>query len=452
MPKTAIGFQSAYGGGFAAGAPDRSAVVVQEGRVGTEGTSERAGLASQQKKSMQATGMKSAKKATALTKSVAATDDAKSVTGGGAGYNIESIHIATYVCDFGNVVVGRTAKKQFLLTNVGKLPVSFNFDKSKLTEAGISIDPEKVPKIAPNSSQRFDVQYTTRKTTTKFGPTTHTINVDVKGGPQYKIQFIANLTIPELSISDAELDFGKVCVGTRKTVKIRLENLKEVPCDWWYYYKPDVSAPRDAGERFTVSPQSKLLQPGQRQTVDIMFFPTSDKPFSQKLTFKCKENSRPFPVNVRGQGAYYQVECTPDKVKLGPVLPYQSVEAPIELYNPMDQAIEVYSLDFDKQYLGEEEVLKRHDNFAGLVSGGPPAEPLYLPLREPGSEFWPHLKLQDEKKRHIDGLRKELADIEEQVQQHEALEGKPVLDENGDAKPEEEASAEWAARKQQLEE
>jgi hypothetical protein len=47
--------------------------------------------------------------------------------------NLESISIATYICDFGNVVVGSTKKKSFRLTNVGKLPVTFNFDKKLLT-------------------------------------------------------------------------------------------------------------------------------------------------------------------------------------------------------------------------------------------------------------------------------------------------------------------------------
>lgn len=47
--------------------------------------------------------------------------------------NLENIAIASYTCDFGNVVVGSTKRKTFRLTNVGKLPVTFNFDKKILT-------------------------------------------------------------------------------------------------------------------------------------------------------------------------------------------------------------------------------------------------------------------------------------------------------------------------------
>jgi hypothetical protein len=52
---------------------------------------------------------------------------------GGTLINLENITIATYVCDFGNVVVGSTKKKSFRLTNVGKIPVTFTFDKKILT-------------------------------------------------------------------------------------------------------------------------------------------------------------------------------------------------------------------------------------------------------------------------------------------------------------------------------
>jgi hypothetical protein len=95
------------------------------------------------------------------------------------------------------------------------------------------------------------------------------------------IEFGANLTIPELTMSSDSIDFGKTCVQTRQTVKIRFENHKEVACDWSYSYKADVSASKDAkdGPKFQVQPTNGTLQPGQKQTVDIMFTPTADKNF-----------------------------------------------------------------------------------------------------------------------------------------------------------------------------
>jgi hypothetical protein len=64
--------------------------------------------------------------------------------------NLENISLSTYVCDFGNVVVGNAKKKSFRLTNVGRLPVTFNFDKKILNQAGIAIEPDKAQKVMPN--------------------------------------------------------------------------------------------------------------------------------------------------------------------------------------------------------------------------------------------------------------------------------------------------------------
>jgi hypothetical protein len=95
-----------------------------------------------------------------------------------------------------------------------------------------------------------------------------------------------------------------------------------------------------------------------------MFTPNSDKQFQQKLTFRCKDNLKQFVLNVKGQGIHYQVDLVPETLHLGPVLPYDtSAVQCIELKNPMEQAIEVVSQDFDKQYVEEEEILKRIDHF-----------------------------------------------------------------------------------------
>ena len=76
----------------------------------------------------------------------------------------------------------------------------------------------------------------------------------------------------------------------------------------------------------------------------------------------------------------------------------------------MDQPIEVFSLDFDKQYSEEEEILKRIESF-----NQPQYDPLFLPLRQPGTEFWPSIKKQDEKRKRIDDIKKKIKAIEDQL-------------------------------------
>ena len=77
---------------------------------------------------------------------------------GGFFVNLENILIASYVCDFGNVIVGKNKNKNFRITNVGKLPVMFNFNKQMLARADIHIDKDKNIKIMPNSSDDFNAQ------------------------------------------------------------------------------------------------------------------------------------------------------------------------------------------------------------------------------------------------------------------------------------------------------
>lgn len=86
----------------------------------------------------------------------------------------------------------------------------------------------------PNNSQLFTVSFTSRKNQ-KYGRTHFMIPIEIKNGPTYMIDFIANITIPELNMSTDNLDFEKVLINTRKTVKLRIENVKEVACDWWLH-------------------------------------------------------------------------------------------------------------------------------------------------------------------------------------------------------------------------
>lgn len=156
-----------------------------------------------------------------------------------------------------------------------------------------------------------------------------------------------------------------------------------------------------------------------------MFTPNVDKLLIQKINFKCKDNPKIFVLNVKGQGVNFQVDFVPDTVKLGPVLPYSTqAMACIEMRNPMEIPVELYSLDFDRQYLEEEDILKRLDQFQQPPPANPPVtpsqapppiEPMFLPLRLPGMPFWQMLRAQDEKKQRIEELKKKQKQLEDDL-------------------------------------
>ena len=150
-------------------------------------------------------------------------------------------------------------------------------------------------------------------------------------------------------------------------------------------------------ERFQVNPSFGLLQPGQKCVVDVVFTPIQEKSILFKIEFKITNNQNSKYLTVKGTGMSQNLEFIPSKVLLGPILPY-SKEAwtVVEMKNPTDNAIEVYSLDYENKYREEEEMLRNYEVFdTGIdevtVSQGTDvatqrkdAKVLYFPPRKPG--------------------------------------------------------------------
>ena len=52
--------------------------------------------------------------------------------------------IGSFVCDFGNVLVGGVKRKTFKVTNTSALPATFELDKNIAMTAGFHMEPSKV--------------------------------------------------------------------------------------------------------------------------------------------------------------------------------------------------------------------------------------------------------------------------------------------------------------------
>jgi hypothetical protein len=60
----------------------------------------------------------------------------------------ENAYLTSWVCDFGNVIVGSTQKKVLKYKNVGEFPIEMAFDIRQLKTSDFKITPDKV-KLAP---------------------------------------------------------------------------------------------------------------------------------------------------------------------------------------------------------------------------------------------------------------------------------------------------------------
>ncbi|ETV98760.1 hypothetical protein H310_08827 [Aphanomyces invadans] len=289
--------------------------------------------------------------------------------------------LSQYILDFGNVVSGTHRVKKFLLTNTGQVPTSFQIDKNLALARGFSIEPERVVRLLEKKSIEFTVTFQARKNG-RHGSHGANIFLEVKNGPCSLLTLKANVTVPDVVISQDTLDFGQVLVGRSHVVYTQFHNTSPVGVEW--SLKKPIGSSRDLSY-FRMEPQSGLLHPGTRCNVRIEFIPLEGRLYHVKVPVKINANPRTRAISCSGEGTELRVTFSPPMAELGPLLPFGTpVEKLITMKNDSDYAIEVYSLDFDQQYKDEEEILRN-------ATGYSDDDLLRLPLRLPGDSLPPEL-------------------------------------------------------------
>ncbi|KAJ3022533.1 hypothetical protein HKX48_005950 [Thoreauomyces humboldtii] len=296
------------------------------------------------------------------------------------------VRLSNYICDFGNVIRNTFKKETVRLKNTGHYPLTLTLDKSMLIGTGFTIEPDKVRSLPAQETAEFTVAFQARNNNGGPEPLEVDLPVKVAGGPTIGIHLRASITVPDLTLSTAELDFGEVLCGTRKTGSVKLQNPYPAPCEWSITTNAQgTSASTKAGVRrkmvrsklkdFDVVPSSGVLEPGESSILTVRFVPSENKTYDDSILLKINMNSKLSPLRVRGRGILPCIEFEPGKITLGPVLPCSDgITSRFFVVNPSDHPIEMYSVEFDKQYLEEETLLRHFDGYVNGVAYIPPRE------------------------------------------------------------------------------
>ena len=210
--------------------------------------------------------------------------------------------------------------KKFRVSNVGPLPVTFNFDKKLLGKSGFTTEPESIQKL-PGAPDFESVVVTVTFQTAKLevGRVAVTSQLDLFNGPSVLCTFAANVVTPELSVSSDTLDFGRVQVGTCKVVTVKLHNPTVVPLD--FSIRKPLEAVKD-WPFFVCTPTEGSLPPGGWGDLKIEFTPNAPRSnFAQRIPIKIGYNPRLVYLQCKAAGFNLEAVCEPAVLDLGAIMP-----------------------------------------------------------------------------------------------------------------------------------
>ena len=145
---------------------------------------------------------------------------------------IGDIPLGTYSIDMGTIIAGTKVSKTIKIKNIGKTPLSLDFDQAHAKIPGLHLSNTKIHKLNMNSSVEITITLKTKKNI-KAGKTLYLLPIKLKEGGKYFLELDANINIPDLRLSTQIVDFQDILVGTQKIITIRLVNEKIIPCTWY---------------------------------------------------------------------------------------------------------------------------------------------------------------------------------------------------------------------------
>ncbi|CAM9369081.1 unnamed protein product, partial [Bubo scandiacus] len=323
-----------------------------------------------------------------------------------------------YLLDFGYVILGNTPTHVVRIANTGQFPVSFCTDRRVLRDTGNHVELDRVKHLPCCETKMFEVHFDTQSANVPLGEVDVLLPIKVAGGPTFHIHLHASMAVPSLCISRDRLEFSTLQCGQCQEETVQLHSQLQVPCNWLITINEPVKkvkhrqcvtsrvrrkVPQKLKAQpcvFEALPSSGALAPGQRCNVRVRFSPTEEKSYRSELKINICQSSQHLQLQVSGCGLEPQLEFSPPVFELGPLLPYScGAEGTVVVKNPCEFPIEFYSLEFDQQYLAEEQILQ-------MLKGYDCHNTLLLPPRAPGEKLPPEVleyyqnqkRLQDEQR------------------------------------------------------
>ena len=308
---------------------------------------------------------------------------------------LKEMKISSYVCNFGNIIAGDKQNQTITIFNYNKQMITITIDRKELSQNGyllITNTMSDTMKIEPGSMLPVEIIHETKKGS-KLDMIRYTMKIFLKDLEWIELELISNVTIPDFKFTNNmvnSVEFGKVFIGRKKIVRFRIENFSVVSGNWSLVCKDPPLKKSDGPEKkedlevFEIDPQKGSLEPNTKKTITVSFIPIRAKAYVSRYNLVIEKNPNQKEFMLKGSGADLSLEIVPVNYTIGPVLPYYKYALGFfELKNNNDIDIEVYSLDYDKQFSKEEDIIRNYKSFLKK-----PTDIITMPVRPAGQSIW----------------------------------------------------------------
>ena len=320
----------------------------------------------------------------------------------------EEIVLGSYIMNLGTIIAGNKAGKTLKIANIGKCIVNFSVDMKSYKSYGLSVSNTKVYKLPfsnTNNSVSLQVSLQTKKTT-KPGKQVFHLAINVESGGKYILEIVAFITVPELSISSERVDFGVVQIGISKKIFIKLENTKEINCDW--SASSVVLNQRSTNKKedlifskISIMPNHGSIPAGDKRIIELCFDPNEHRFYEEMISFVFKDSTRKLDLVCTGEGVIPSIEYPPNVLIFSPCMPKTTVFRSFTIKNNSDFDICLVQTDKDQEIYDDERLLSELQ-FTNLRAK----------VRKLNDPFWIELKEEIEINRFKKNIETQILELE----------------------------------------
>ncbi|MHB1847291.1 MAG: choice-of-anchor D domain-containing protein, partial [Deltaproteobacteria bacterium] len=240
--------------------------------------------------------------------------------------------------DFGQVPVGQRKLLTLTVRNDGSGPLAISSAAIGGANAGdFALLGSLVAEVQAGQSVSAQVQFSPQDGGARNAFVT--LGTDSSTAPSYQVSLTGVGFQILIAAIPPTLDFGKVQVGTRKTLPVQFSNLGKSPAT------VQLLSPLGAqAADFSSSGQGGALQPGQTVTVQVTFEPALVGPASATLPYAFCQGCVPIDVQLTGVGIDGQLTLSPSPVAFGSVPKGQSATRTLTAQNPGSAPIALVGL------------------------------------------------------------------------------------------------------------